>query len=55
MKELRKLSLTELFKLRTLLEAEIGELGVKVQSELNQLNEVNAEIERKQDINVNHN
>lgn len=48
MKELRQLSLEELFTLRYLVIAEINELAVKKDSELAQLDAIDAEIERKQ-------
>lgn len=55
MKELRKLTLEELFKLRDYIQAELNELGTKLNSEQSELDIVQTEIERRQDINVSHN
>lgn len=52
MKELRQLSLEELFRLRDLVSAEHNELQTKLMSELNELVMINTEIERRQDIDL---
>ena len=52
MKELRQLSLEELFALRTMIVAEIQELGVKKQSEQTQLDAIEWEIAKRQEIDL---
>lgn len=51
MKEIKRLSLEELFKLRELITAELSELQNKSQSELTELRMVVDEIELRQGVN----